>query len=184
MAELKGHSNPVSSVAFSNDGRLLVSGGGDLIVKVWDVQNGTEVRSLRGHGDWVSSVAFGSDSRFILSASVDKTVKLWELSNEETVPPIGHTRRLETVAVSADGKLLASGSDDRTIKIWDMPKPDWSYIRLPSIPTMSRSAGLRLNRRAALLRGRGPQTADLGPQDKEGRTYHRLRPRAGHCLHD
>ncbi|MCE9534160.1 MAG: WD40 repeat domain-containing protein [Planctomycetes bacterium] len=120
ISDLKGHANPVSSVAFSNDGRLLASGGGDLIVKVWDVQNGTELRSLRGHGDWVSSVAFGVDSRFVLSASVDKTVKIWELSNEETVPPIGHTRRLNTLAVSADGKLLASGSDDRTIKIWDM----------------------------------------------------------------
>ena len=119
LAELRGHANPVSSVAFSNDGRLLASGGGDLIVKVWDVQNGTEVRSLRGHADWISSVAFGADSRFILSASVDKTVKIWELSNEETTPPVGHTRRLNTLAVSANGKLLASGSDDRTIKIWD-----------------------------------------------------------------
>jgi WD40 repeat protein len=119
LAELKGHSNPVSSVAFSNDGRLLASGGGDMLVKVWDVQNGTELRSLRGHSDWVSSVAFGPDSRFILSASVDKSVKIWELSNEETTPPIGHTRALKTLAVSEDGKLLASGSEDRTIKVWD-----------------------------------------------------------------
>lgn len=120
MTDFKGHSSPVSSVAFSADGRLLASGGGDSIVKIWDVQNGTELRSLRGHGDWVSSVAFGPDSRFVLSASVDRTVKLWELSNEETTPPVGHTRRLNTLAVSTDGKWLASGSDDRTIKIWDM----------------------------------------------------------------
>ena len=120
IKEFKGHSNPVSSVAFSNDGRLLASGGGDLIVKVWDVQNGTELRSLRGHGDWVSTVAFSNDPRFILSGSVDKTVKIWELSNEETAPPLGHTKRLNTLAISANGKLLASGSDDRTIKIWNM----------------------------------------------------------------
>jgi WD40 repeat protein len=119
VSELRGHANPVSSVAFSHDSRLLASAGGDLIVKVWDVQNGTELRSLRGHADWVASVAFGADSRFVLSAGVDKTVKIWELSNEETVPPVGHTRRLNTVAVSADGKLIASGSDDRTIKVWD-----------------------------------------------------------------
>jgi len=120
LHELKGHSNPVSSVAFSNDGRLLASGGGDLIVKVWDVQHGTELRSLRGHGDWISSVAFSTDPRFILSGSVDKTVKIWELSNEETAPPVGHTRKLNTLAVSGNGKLLASGSDDHTIKVWSM----------------------------------------------------------------
>jgi WD40 repeat protein len=91
-----------------------------LIIKVWDMQNGTELRSLRGHTDWISSVAFGADSRFIVSASVDKTVKIWELSNDETTAPAGHTRRLNALAVSPNGKLLASGSDDHTIKIWDM----------------------------------------------------------------
>jgi WD40 repeat protein len=127
LFDLKGHSNAVSSVAFSNDGRLLVSGGGDLIIKVWDLQSATELRSLRGHSDWVSSVCFGADSRFILTASVDKTAKVWELSNEETAPPVGHTRRLNTLAVSPNGKWLASGGEDHTIKIWDMASGQEQY---------------------------------------------------------
>jgi WD40 repeat protein len=121
LAEFKGQGNlkPISSVAFNGDGRFLVSGGGDTVVRVWDLSSKTELKALRGHLDWVSSVAFAPDGRHILSASVDKTVKVWELSSEETAKPIGHTRRLNTIAVSADGRWVASGSEDRTIKVWD-----------------------------------------------------------------
>ena len=90
LAEFKGHTKPVSSVAFNADGRFLVSGGGDLVVRVWDLSSKTELRALRGHVDWVSSVAFGPNGRTILSAGVDKTVKVWELSSEETAKPVGH----------------------------------------------------------------------------------------------
>ena len=118
LAEFKGHVKPVSSVAFSADGRFLVSGGGDQVVRVWDLSSKTELRA-RGHADWVSSVAFGPDGQYILSAGVDKTVKVWELSSEEDGQAVGHTRRLNTIAVSADGRWVASGSEDRTIKVWD-----------------------------------------------------------------
>src|SRR5262249_8697608 len=119
LAEFKGHIKPVSSVAFSADGRFLVSGGGDLVVRVWDLGNKTELRALRGHGDWVSSVAFGPNGQAHPSARRDKTVKVWELTSGETAKPIGHSRKLNTIAVSADGRWVASGSEDRTIKIWD-----------------------------------------------------------------
>lgn len=120
FADFKGHTKPVSSVAFSADGRLMVTGGGDMVVRVWDVgANRTEIRALRGHTDWVSSVAFTPNGRLVVSASVDKTVKIWELNTDETAKPVGHTRRLNTIAVSGDGRWVASGSEDKTIKVWD-----------------------------------------------------------------
>lgn len=120
FADLKGHTKSVSSVAFSADGRFLVTGGGDTIVRVWDIgTNRAEIKALRGHQDWVSSVAFSPNGRLVISAGVDKSVKIWELSSDETAKPIGHSRRLNTITVSGDGRLVASGSEDKTIKVWD-----------------------------------------------------------------
>lgn len=43
---LRGHSERVNSVAFTPDGKRVVSGSGDKLVKIWDVEAGTEVRDL------------------------------------------------------------------------------------------------------------------------------------------
>jgi WD40 repeat protein len=75
---LAGHSGPVIAVAFSIDGRRLVSGGNDKTIKVWDAAMGTELLTLRGHRDGVTCVAFSRDGRLLISGSRDKTIRLWD----------------------------------------------------------------------------------------------------------
>ncbi|KIN95038.1 hypothetical protein M404DRAFT_68281, partial [Pisolithus tinctorius Marx 270] len=67
------------SVAFSPDGKRIVSGSRDKTVRVWDVVGGVQIGSpLEGHTDEVESVAFSPDGKRIVSGSWDNTVRLWE----------------------------------------------------------------------------------------------------------
>ena len=72
---LHGHTSLVSSVAFSPDGRHIVSGSGDNTIQLWDAQTGGQVGNpLQGHTSLVLSVAFSPDGRHIVSGSWDSTI--------------------------------------------------------------------------------------------------------------
>jgi WD40 repeat protein len=71
----------VSSVAFSPDGKRIVSGAGypDDTVRVWDAGTGQQIGApLTGHTSHVNSVAFSPDGHRIVSGCSDKTVRLWD----------------------------------------------------------------------------------------------------------
>ncbi|MDA1055848.1 MAG: protein kinase [Planctomycetota bacterium] len=128
LLTLKGHTNWVSSVAFSPDGKRLASASGDQTVKVWDVTGGQKTLTLTGHSSFVYCVAFSPDGKWLASASRDKTIKVWDAtSGQKALTLRGHTNGVRTlgpsgvlsVAFSPDGKRLASASQDRTVKVWD-----------------------------------------------------------------
>jgi WD40 repeat protein len=70
----------VSSVAFSPDGKRIVSASHDKTVRVWDARTGKQLLVLTGHADIVTSVAFSPDGKRIVSASRDHTVRVWDIS--------------------------------------------------------------------------------------------------------
>ncbi|XP_021955888.1 uncharacterized WD repeat-containing protein alr3466 isoform X2 [Folsomia candida] len=105
---------------------LMVTGGHDHCVKLWNVTLGglkssiRPLRVLQGHSESVMCVRVSSVGGLIASTSGDKTVRLWELSGKCIKVLEGHNRFVTSCGFSADGKLLTSGSNDKQVIIWDL----------------------------------------------------------------
>jgi WD40 repeat protein len=74
----RGHAGWVTSLAFSPDGKRLVSAGEDEVVKLWDTRTGLEGLTLHGHGGVLRGVAFSPDGRLVAAAGDDGTITIWD----------------------------------------------------------------------------------------------------------
>ncbi|KAH8587315.1 hypothetical protein B0O99DRAFT_678190 [Bisporella sp. PMI_857] len=122
LQTLEGHTDRVTSVAFSPDGKQIVSGSYDTTVRRWDAVTGQQLLpALEGHTNAVTSVAVSPDGKQIVSGSYDTTVRRWDaVTGQQLLPALeGHTDTVTSVAVSPDGKQIVSGSDDTTVRRWD-----------------------------------------------------------------
>jgi len=88
-----GHSDYVSAVAWSPDGKRIASASGDHTVQVWDATNGGHVYTYRGHASDVLTVAWSPDGKYLASGSLDTTVQVWNANKWSSSLYLSWTRR-------------------------------------------------------------------------------------------
>ncbi len=98
-----GHAGSIMSVAFSANGRLIVSGSLDRTIKIWDAASERLIRSWVAHAGIVTSVVFSADSLRVLSGGSDKTAKLWDAATGQLIRTFENPGEVSSVALSPDG---------------------------------------------------------------------------------
>jgi WD40 repeat protein len=111
-----------TSLLFSPDGKIIVTGCSDGTIQLWDC-HGNLQHSLKGHNESVNSVAISPDGNTIASGSTDWTIKLWDpITGAMRATTMNHLGEVKSVIFSPDGGLIASFSDEvyrGTAKVWD-----------------------------------------------------------------
>ncbi len=121
---LTGHTGGVNAVAFSADGKFLLTGSGDTTARVWDASNGQVVHELTGHTAPIWAAAFRPDGQAVVTGAEDGAARVWDLSacTASGCPSRklkGHTKTIYGAAYSPDGKWIVTGSEDGTAIVWD-----------------------------------------------------------------
>jgi DNA-binding beta-propeller fold protein YncE len=120
IAALPGHTDVVSCLAFTADGKQLATASFDKTVRVWDTTTHKLQKTLTGHSDFVYSVAFSPDGQWLVSASKDRTVKMVETATGKSLLTFsGMDQDVLTVAVSPDGKQIVSSGLESQLFWWN-----------------------------------------------------------------
>jgi WD40 repeat protein len=118
---LAEHTEAVTSVCLSNDGRFALSGSADRTLKLWESAEGRCLLTLEGDMGGVTSTALSADGNLALSGSTDATVKLWDVRTGDCVRTCREDLDvLTSVALSGDARLAVSASVDGTVHLWDV----------------------------------------------------------------
>lgn len=124
-----GEARKVQGILLSLDDSILVAGGGDGSVHLWDLTTRTKIVTLRnrvhlrtGHGSLTTCLAFSEDGALLATGHIDGAIYLWEVATGlELNVRLGHDGPIGGLAFPPGGTTLISGGGDATIKFWDLP---------------------------------------------------------------
>ncbi|OWK43759.1 High-affnity carbon uptake protein Hat/HatR [Fimbriiglobus ruber] len=118
---LKGHTDPIYTVAVSPDGKFAATGSFDKTIKLWDPTTGKELRTLagkNGHQNQVLCLAFSPAGDTLASGGSDNVVKLWDVPSSKPSFALDFPAGVTATRVSADGTVVAAGGANGVVKLW------------------------------------------------------------------
>lgn len=111
----------VNAVTYNHDGSMVIAGGQNNKMILWDTTTGQVIQEFNGHEDWIWDIAFSPDDTQVVSASSDTTIILWDVETGEQIRTFeGHIDEVQGVDFSDDGTRILSGSRDMTMVLWDV----------------------------------------------------------------
>lgn len=119
IGKFEGHTGAVTSVAFSPDGKRILSGGADKTLRIWDVETRKETR-IEGNHEAIECVAFAPDGKRLVAGG-ESLIRVWDAeSGRELMTLVMGGGTVGCLAISGDGRMLMAGTNANYLNVWDM----------------------------------------------------------------
>lgn len=126
----QGHTDAILTVAASQDGKFVVTGGKDRKIIVWDTHTLNPLRVFSQHRDAVTGLAFRRGTNQLFSSSKDRTIKVWSLDELAYVETLfGHQDEVVDIAALAQERCISVGARDRTARLWKVAEESQLVFR-------------------------------------------------------
>ena len=118
---LAGHLGWVKALAVEPGNQWFASGGGDRIIKIWDLASGTLRLSLTGHIHTVRGLVVSPRHPYLFSCAEDRMIKCWDLEQNKVIRQYhGHLSGVYTIDIHPTIDVLVTGGRDASVRVWDM----------------------------------------------------------------
>jgi autophagy-related protein 16 len=123
LHKILAHSKEVNSVKYNDGGVLVVTGGADGLVKLYDALAGTEKSVLRGSAAAILDLDISPGSDMVIAGTVDSKALLWNLRTGRPIQTYtGHNSKVCSVCFFNNNSAVATASQDRSIRFWDVAR--------------------------------------------------------------
>jgi len=134
LTPLTGSKESVYALAMNANGNILVSGGTENALRVWDTRTNQKEGKLKGHTDNVRAICVNEDGKRCVTASSDRTIRVWDIGEQRCVQTFAgmHSGSIWALAMSEDFARVYSGGLDKRICVTNLTDRRSSLLSVES----------------------------------------------------
>ena len=112
----------INALIITPDEKMIVTGGDDNLLRVWDLQTMKQITTLEGHSKQILALKVFSNGRYIVSGSADNTIRIWDLIDQHQAIKVlrGCSNSVTSLELFSNDNKIISGCFDNIVRLWDL----------------------------------------------------------------